>query len=458
MTGSSLIKRPATEVGFTDQLPDRPIIVEPDLKVRRLVFWLLTLALFFFGGLGAWAFISPMHSAVVASGEFQVKGKRLVVQHMEGGIVRDIRVANGDVVHKGDVIAVLDQTRARAALNVLRIQLAGALATRARLAAEFIRKDHVPMPDELAAMIREDPSLASIFRAQVDIFQSDMTQLAGQLSIYDDRIEQYRNQKAGISKRRDTLDKQLDLVNDQFEGLHKLYEAGLATKATYINARRDQTSLLGQIQVAESDLQAVLQQIAEMEERKLQVERQMIGKVNDQRQSTEQQIVDIRQRIEAARDILQRLTIRAPGNGKIVSLELNTIGQVIQPGQKVVEIVPSDSPLVVAIRVKTKDIQHVVKGGEARVRLSAYNYRTTPMVKGTVTYVAADSVADGTTGVPYYAAEVTLNAGELRHLKHVEALPGMPATVMVATGEQTLADYLLFPIYGGLEVALSEPD
>ena len=162
------------------------------------------------------------------------------------------------------------------------------------------------------------------------------------------------------------------------------------------------------------------------------------------------------QRIAAAQDTLDRTRITAPTSGRVLGLQVNTPGAVLGEGQVLAGIVPADSPLVVEVKVSPADINQVHQGGEARVRLTAYNYRTTPMVRGWLTHVSPDIFSDPKTGAPFYRAEITLDAAEMAPLPEVEMLAGMPAQVMIATGEQTLADYLLRPVLGGIEVALSE--
>lgn len=456
MTGRAIDKAMPSEIGFRNQMPNRLARVKPPVSTRWLTFSLFFLGFGLFGGLVAWAVVVPMKSAIVASGQFEVFGDRLVVQHLEGGIVREINVREGDEVRKGDVIAVLDSTRARASVGILQNQLVSALSTDARLKAAFNGSKEMELPETLAKLVKLNESYADIVQTQQEIFDADRRMSKGQVQILQDRIHQYKQEMVGIQSRLSTYSRQLSLIMEELVGLEGLFAKGLLTKGQYLSLLRDEAALTGDIAVAEAQYQSVLQQIAEVEERKLQVMRERMTEISANRRTIKESIFDIRQRLIAARDIVDRLTIRAPRSGRIVGLEVNTLGEVVAPGQRVLQIVPDDSDFIIKVRVKTSDINEVAKGSAARVRLSAYNLRTTPMVEGTVTYVSPDRLVDSESGQSYFEANILLNNGELAALPNVSVQPGMPAQVMITTGEQTFANYLLSPVLGGFEVALRE--
>jgi len=456
MTGRALDRLKPSEIGFRNQLPSALAQVKPPVSIRWLVFSLFALGFGLFGGLAAWAIIVPIKSAIVTSGQFEVVGDRLVVQHLEGGIVRQINVRDGDEVSKGEVIAVLDSTRARASVGILQNQLVSALSTSARLQATFTRSKEMELSETLIRLASLNDSYADIVKTQQEIFDADKRMSAGQVEILQDRIHQYKQEMSGIQSRLVTYNHQLSLVQDELASMSDLYEKGLVTKRQYMTLLRDESSLTGDIAVADTQYQAVIQQIAEVEERKLQVWRERLSEVSANRRMVKESIFDIQQRLTAARDIVDRLTIRSPRSGRIVGLAINTLGEVVAPGERVVQIVPNDSEFIIKVRVKTSDINEVAEGSAARVRLSAYNLRTTPMVQGTVTYVSPDRLVEKDGGLSYFEAHIRLNDGELAALPKVAVQPGMPAQVMITTGEQTFANYLLSPVLGGLEVALRE--
>ncbi len=456
MTGTDLTRVKASQVGFVDRLPSQPMRLVPPVSVRSTVIWLLVLGFGVFGVLAGWAAVAPMQSAVVASGMFRVVGDRLVVQHLEGGIARDIAVKEGDVVKKGQVLIRLDDTRSQANLGILNNQLVSALSTQARLQAEFDDKQTLEISPELAALLALSPSFGDMVQTQIDVLNSNTRISAGQIKILQDRISQLGEQKRGIEIRMKAQDQQLALMREEIAAREILLEKGLTTKSEMLFMRRDEAGLEGNAGVTESQLQSVLQQIAEVEGRKLQVRRDYLREITEGRQQVNQQIFDIRQRLGAEKDVLDRLTLHAPRPGRIVGLSVNTLGSVIAPGQRLMEIVPDDAGYVIEVKVSPNDVNQVTEGGHARVRLTAYNYRTTPLVDGTVTAISADSLVDADSGAPFFQVDVRILPGQLEALDHVNIVPGMPAQVMIATGEQTLANYMLSPVMGSYERALTE--
>ena len=457
MTGHSLIPRPGTEpMVLADRLPGPLHPHAPPQGTRSLMIWLLALAFGFFGVLGTWAATASMRSAVISSGLFRVQGENLVVQHLEGGIVREIAVKEGQIVKEGDLMFRLDDTRARASLDILRNQLVGALTTDARLQAEMEETETIVLPAELAGMITREPGFGTILKTQAEVFTAGRLLDAGQVQILQDRADQLSEQSRGLTHRIATLEEQQKLLRDELGSQQALYGKGLATKAQYFALQRDVAAIAGDIAVTGTQLQTTLQQIAEVEARKIQVRRDRLTKIAESRDAVQAQILDLRQRIAAAEDVLARTRVTAPRGGRVMGVQVNTVGAVLPEGEALASIVPEDSPLVVEVKLSPADINQVHQGGEARVRLTAYNYRTTPLVRGWVIHVSPDVFSDPATGAPFYRADVALDAAELAGLPDVEMLIGMPAQVMIATGEQTVADYLLRPVLGGMDVALSE--
>lgn len=456
MTGTALIRRKTTDLDLIDKMPTAAIRIMPPTAIKRTVAWLFLLGFGVFGVLAAWAAVAPMQSAIVASGLFRVVGDRLVVQHLEGGIVRSIAVKEGDVVQRGQVLISLDDTSARASVDILTNQLVSALSTQARLQAEFEETADMRVSDELAALLATNPSFADMFQTQADVLKSNTRIAKGQIEILQQRIGQLAEQKVGAELRLKAQDQQLALLRQDIVSRSALLEQGLTTKSQVLAMRRDEAGMEGNSGVTESQLQAILQQIAEVEARKLQVRRDYLKEITEGRQQVNERIFEIRQRLASAQDVVDRLTIRAPRPGRIVGLQVNTLGSVISAGQKLMELVPDDAGYVIEVRVNPNDVNQVTEGGRARVRLTGYNYRTTPMVEGVVTAVSADSLVDQATGSPYFQVDIRIKPGQLEHLDGVDILPGMPAQVMIATGEQTLANYLLSPVVGGYERALIE--
>lgn len=446
----------AKEKGFRDLMPGVKLPDTPPTRVRQLVFWMVVCGFGLMGSLVFWAATAELTSAVVAPGRFNVVGDRLNVQHLEGGIVREINVSEGDMVEEGQVIAVLDGNRIGASLAILNSQLASLLAQRERLQAELAGDEELHLSPELASLVVENPDLKPIIQVQHEVFANNRALYEGQVSILRDRIEQLRGQLRGRDARLESITNQLELVRTEIRDLTALYEKGLVPKTRLTERRLQESGLTGSLGALDSDRENILERIGEMEERILLANRDWLSRITDEGKAVQEQIYDLRQRIDAAKDIQFRQTIRAPRSGRVVNLAINTLGQVLNPGQNVLEIVPDGAELILETRVAVSDIDEVLPDGEARVQLTAYSFRSTPPVRGQVAMIAADSSIDPATGQSFYEVHVRIPPEELAGLPNVKTLPGMPAQAMIETGRQTLADYLISPVLGGMSQAMKE--
>jgi membrane fusion protein, type I secretion system len=447
----------AEKNGFLDRMPDMKLPKAPPMRVNRLTSMLFVLGFGVFGGLGVWASYAQMTSAVVASGMFRVAGDRLEVEHLEGGIIREINVREGDTVQEGQVLVIVDGTRSRAQMGILRSQLFSALSQEIRLQAELDRAAELEMTDQLAALLEQDPRLAKLFEAQKSIFHSNEEMLVGQVKILNERKAQLHEQTNGFDARRSAYQRQLELLLEEIENMNSLYEKGLVTASRMTGLRQNESAVMGNLGALDSSLQNVLQRAVEVDERILQVRRDRLNSVSQALLQAQEDVFNVQQRMDTVVDVEAREKIRAPITGRVVGLNVNTIGSVIAPGQTLLEIVPSDARFVVESQVKPTDIDEVTPGGSAQVRLTAYNFRTTLPVDGKVVHISADSIIDDNTGAAYYRVDIEVPTEALAALgDNVKVLPGMPAQVMIETGEQTLMDYLLNPIVASFDVALKE--
>ncbi|WP_424979809.1 HlyD family type I secretion periplasmic adaptor subunit [Leisingera sp. S232] len=453
--------QPGGSGGFRDLMPaDSSQTValpkHPPTRVRQLVLWMIVCGFGLFGGLVFWSTRAELTSAVVAPGAFNVVGDRLAVQHYEGGILRELNVVEGGQVAKGQVIARLDSRRVEAQLAILNSQLASALAQQARLEADLAEADSLQPGTELAQLIAAAPDLAQLVAVQQDLLTSNRALYLGQMDILQGRILQLKDQLKGRDARIRATEEQLALVQAELTDLAGLFEKGLVPKTRISQRQMQQSDLMGTLGMLESDRGNVLEQIGEMKERLLQTGRDRVARIAMQSQEVQEQVLDLRQRLDATLDVAERLTIRAPRSGRVVGLEVNTPGQVVEPGQTLLELMPADAGLLVETRVAVADIDEVAMGSQARVQLTAYSFRSTPPVQGEVVMVAAGSSTDRATGQSYYPVHIRIDAAELAALPNVKTLPGMPAQAMIETGRQSLADYLISPVLQSMSGALKE--
>ena len=306
---------------------DKPAIGGPVVVGAGLIFVFVALFL-------VWSAIAPLQSAAIASGSVNLDTYRKTVQHLEGGIVREIRVREGQTVEKDDLLIHLDETQARAQIELLQAQIS-----------------------------------------------SEEVQLA--------------------------------LINQEIDAIETLFEKGLAKKSRILALHRHRAELEGQ----RSEHQAQL---------------------------------------KAAQDVIKRSRIRAPISGTVVGLQVHTAGGVVKTGEALLSIVPRDEPLVVEARVDPNDIDVVHKGSAAQVRLTPFNARTAPPLSGRVVWISADRLSDEATQSGYYLARVELTAQPANLPEGIELYPGMPAEVIILTGERSLLSYFVAPLTRSFRHAFRE--
>ncbi|WP_178336116.1 HlyD family type I secretion periplasmic adaptor subunit [Oceanicella actignis] len=425
-------------------------------RVRGLILWAALAAIAFFGVLGGWAMTATLDSAAVAPGVIQADGARRPVEHLEGGIVREVLVREGARVRKGDLLVRLDETRPLAQRNILRAQLAGALATLARLDAEDRDAAEVAPGAELVALMAADPALRALFAAEARAYAANRAARAGQLAILDQRIAQLREEIGGLELGLRSARTQLALVREELSDARALLAKGLMSRPRVLALRRAEAETEGRIGQISGAIARARQSIGETQERKLQIGRDRLETAARERQGALDRVNDLRQRLIAVEDALGRLEVRAPWSGTVVDPGVNAPGAVIEPGQRLLDILPDGAELVVEARLRPSDIDVAAPGQPVRVRLTAYSFRRTPPLPGTVTRISADSILDPAGGPPYYAVQIRLDPKALPAGGEVRALPGMQVEALIGTGSQTVAQYLTAPILGAMSTALLE--
>lgn len=405
----------------------------------------LLLLVFAFGGFATWAALAPIDSAAVATGVVTVEGSRKTIQHRDGGIVAEILVREGDRVQEGDVLVRLDDTEPGAQLEIVRSQYIAQLAEEARLLAE---RDALPaprFPPELKALA-DDPRVVDAIKGQRRVFEARREALEGEESMLGQRIAQLHEQIKGLEALIGTKDKRISLYREEIDGLLKLFDKKFGDKGRMRELERLEAELLGEQAEHRSAIAAARVQISETELEITQVRLRFASDVVEQLRDVETQLLDHRERMRALTNTLERTVIRAPAAGSVVDMQVHTLGGVIRPGDKILDIIPENEPMIVEARVQPTDIDKVFPGLEADVRFSAFNASTTPTVPGQVMTVSADRFTDTQTGAPYYLTRIRITPEGMDSLHGLVLLPGMPADVMIKTGERTFFEYLIRPL------------
>jgi len=402
-----------------------------------------------------WSTLAPLSSAVVAQGSVKVDTSRKKIQHSEGGVVKKILVQDGSTVKAGDVLVQLDETRAGAAHGVVVGGRDVALATEARLKAERDEKGTIEFPPELTQRAGNE-QVAQILRAQQAMFGARRSSRAGELGILDEQVAALRNEITGFQSQQRSKNEQIESLENDLKGLIDLDKQGMVEKTRLRAVDRDIARLKGERDELVSKVASGRTAISERELKKFQVRRAFQEEVANELKKVQSENYELIERASATKRTLELTELRAPVSGTITELKIHTAGGVIGPGEVVMELVPSDDRLVLEARVLPADIDRVMVGQQAGLKLHAFNPRTTPELNGSVTYVSADAVLDPRTELSYFTVKLDVPKAELERLGEQKVQPGMQADIFIRTGERTFFGYLLQPLVDSFRKAWLE--
>jgi HlyD family type I secretion membrane fusion protein len=413
------------------------------IKHVALAGWIMIAV--FFGGIGTWAVTAPLNGAVVANAIVKVDGNRKSVQHLDGGIVKQLHVKEGDQVGAGDPLIVLDETQARAEYEVLTQQHLVLRATEVRLLTELDRGLELIMPSDLKAR-SDDPYFKSVWNGQVSQLGSRLAAIAGQRNVIREKINQLGSQIVGAEAQVKAFTDQIASVHREAKDIAPLVERGLIARPRILQLERTAYGLEGQIADTNANIAKARQAIAEQEQQMAQLDNDRMTEVTRDLRDTQAKILEVIPKAMNAKAVLGRMEIRAPYSGRVVGLNVFSVGGVIQRGDKILDIVPSQDGLTIEAQVAVEDISDVHPNTRAEVHLTAYKQRIVPIIHGEVIQVSADRLTDPKTNNPYYTAYVRVDQDELAAMPNIHLYPGMPATVMIPTVQRTAFEYIAGPL------------
>lgn len=408
-----------------------------------------------FGVFGSWAAVAKLDSAVFAPGTISLEGNRKVVQHLEGGIVAEILVQEADTVSEGDILLRLSDVEARSNLDVITTRLDVAKVTEARLLSERELADTIVLPNDLRKA--DSATIQSSFKDQVDLFQDRRSILKSRTDILTVRVEQTNTQIEGLELQKSALERRLVNFNEMIERMRSGQEKGLI-QTNILSQREDDL-----IQI-EASLGRVISEIAQAKNsinethfEKLQVEQEYKERANSELEKVRAEIAELEQRAKIVEDVLTRTDIRAPGSGTIQDLKVHTVGSVIQAGQVLMELVPEDEELLINARVSPRDIDNVAPGLQTEVRFTAFKTKLTPIMLGQVQSVSNDVITpENPQEMPYYLARIEVIEEDIPEEISGRLTPGMPADVIITTGERTVANYIVSPLMDAVRKSMIE--
>lgn len=416
-------------------------------------------------GFGSWAMLAPLDGAVVATGSFVATGQNKQIQHLEGGIIRDMRVREGDVVEAGQTLLRLDETPAKAKVRRLTLREYRLYTAQARLEAQINGKDSFELPKNLAASA-DDPEVQQIYaRQKIELQakrqnQSDEEQvLRKEVAALNESIGGYQAQAAAVEQR-------LKLFVEELADKQSLLDRRLARKTEVMALRRSEADLIGTRGELLGRIADSKQRIARSEQQIFELRSAATQKAVEELRQTESELDDVREQIGASRDVLERVNVKSPERGVVVRVNYHTRGAVVAPGAAILELLPVNDKLVIEGRVSPHDISHVHQGQESLVRLTALNQRLTPVINGEVAYVSADAVAEQQAQQPSepltfhnqsYVVRIKLDEKDVtQKLGDFRPTPGMPADIYIKTGKRTFFEYMLRPVLDSFSRAFRE--
>ena len=400
-----------------------------------------------------WGVIAPIESAALAPGVVQVEGKRKAVQHLEGGIVTEILAANGDWVAENQPLLQMDTTQTRAELQMIEGRRYNLLAMADRLVAERDDLEAIVFRDQLQST-SDDSRAASAMAGEVAIFKARLADRRGEAAVLEQRISQLEQQIKGLDAVRGSQLEVVGSLEEEILDLKELLSEGYVDKQRLRELERSRARSLGDIADIDSQLAAANVAVVETRLQILQLIKRFKTGVIDELKDSEELLYEVEQQFAAISDRVRRATVRAPVAGFVLGSNTTTIGAVVSAGAKLMQIVPSVDSLVIEARVSPLDIDRVRIGQPAEIRFSVF--KDAYLVSGKLTKLSADRLIDEASNLPYYSAEIALLEDDKLLLEGMDLIPGMPAEVLIKTGERTMLGYLTSPLNRVFSTSLIE--
>lgn len=412
---------------------------ETNVSPRSIILTGVGILALFIGSFALWAWLAPLHSAVITQGEITFKGKRQSVQHLEGGIVKRILVKDGDTVKAGQPLILLEDDQVRPMVAMIENQSATEAAAIARLEAEKNNQATVIFPKGTPASAAQTEN--KLFMARKEAFQS-------QIEVLKSQIEQTHEGIKGLQDQLIAKGQEISSLKEQLDSNRTLLKDGYVTKTSVLELERMLAQKVGEREQISAGISSNKQRLAELNQRIISLKTDRIqNAVTEQKLSTVKQL-ELKERVRPSRDTLDRQVIRAPVSGIVVGLKVTTIGGLVMPREPLMEIAPQSDDLYLEAKVMVNDISDLKVGQEAEVTISAFKSSSTPPVKAKLIYISADRLTIRTAQgeMPYYDVQLVFDKESLKLLGDQKLVPGMMAQVTIATMPRTAMDYFIAPL------------
>jgi HlyD family secretion protein/epimerase transport system membrane fusion protein len=409
---------------------------------------LVVMILFGIGFIG-WGGFVPLAGGAIAPGVISPDGDRKTVQHLEGGIIAQLLVRDGDVVSAGQPLVFLESIQPKATHDMLVSQQWTLLVTHVRLVAE--QAGNTELQFSPAMLATTDERLRAMVDGQRRLFNDRLATHMARKNVLRQRIEQLNEQIIGLRAQVDSSNTQLELIAEELVGKEALLRRAIVTKPEVLKLQRAVAELEGRRGEYLGAIARAQQQIGETQIQILMTDAERVDQVTTRLEQLRVELATVTEKLNSSVDILKRTVIAAPIAGVVLNMRFKTHGGVLKPAEPILDIVPADDTLLIDARISPIDIDVVRAGLPAKVQLTAYSGRSTPRLNGIVRMVSADRLMDEGSRQPYYLARVHVDREEVRQAQaDMELIPGMPAEVLIVTGERTMAEYLLQPFLDAL--------
>ena len=428
----------------------------------RLILWGIMTVAIIVALLIIWAAVAQIKETAATFGEVVPKGQVQMVQHLEGGIIRSVLIDNGDEVKKGQTIIVVDPTNAQAELAQLRGREIGLILDKERATA-YLEKEPANLLKWGNEVIHSKYSTLKN-KSKIDyLLEEERKQLASQNeartnqeNVLKATIEQRKEKLNEIANQQKVWEKHVELLTKEFDMYQKLRQENLIAHKDYLVVLREMNKAQGETVKLKSEYQQTTEAILEAQNKLKELNSSLDEQAYQELGKANNDLVEVRHKIETLEDRLTRTQIRSPVNGIVKGLKVFA-GNVVQPGALLAEIVPYNEQMIVETRVNQGDIGHIKIGDLADVKVMSYDYARYGSVKGKLVQLSASTFIDQKTGAPYYKATINLNSQYIeRKGKKMKLLPGMTVEADIVTGHKTLLQYILKPIYMSTETAFTE--
>jgi membrane fusion protein, S-layer protein transport system len=405
--------------------------------------------------LGGWSSIARLDSAVVASGAIAPESNRKTIQHLEGGIVSEIAIRDGDAVKEGQLLIRLDRTQNAAANLNLSNQIAAAKCLEARLLAQRDKKNKLQFPSEIAALSGEQ-AVASAMTDNQNQFESRRKSYENGAEVLDKQLSQAAKDVDQAQSDNETATHQLASIEQELAPLQSLLDRGLVPVTRVTALQRQQQAMQGAVAKAAIDLLRAKDKISELDARRKQWDQDYIQEAANSLLDVRKSLNDASQKMVISGDALKRVDILAPVSGTVQQLRFFTIGGVVRPGDPILDIVPTSDIMVVRSQVQPIDIDRIHSNMPAEIRFPQFATTRNLNIRGMVKSVSQDSILDPATRQTYFAVEVSVDRSSIPKDINDKLISGMITTVVLPTGRRTVLEYLIGPLMSRLSGSMRE--